>query len=214
MKFYESESLAQNDTYFDRCVTGGSCPDRSYVFAVGGASVCVKTPANCFDSNCTACKKGFKGGKCGEPCSEYEYCPEGSSASTRGNCTGDCYGCNSDDAANGRSQCVSCPENFALVEGKCVPCGKNEKSKLGNTSDQCEKDGLAAWTIAVIVVAAVVGVALIVGLGFAVSHCVKEKGPSIGVATSSHDVLFDDDDVELPVSKKGKKSDIPDDAFI
>ena len=109
---------------------------------------------------------------------------------------------------------MSCLENYALVEGKCVPCGKNEKSQLGNKSDKCEKDGIAAWTIAVIVVAAVVGVALIVGLGFAVSRCVKEKGPSIGVATSSHDVLFDDDDVELPVSKKGKKSDIPDDAFI
>lgn len=213
MKYFNNEDDT-NGVTFEKCVSGDSCPDRSYAFTVEGVAVCVKTPDNCFDSACTTCKKGLKGDKCGEPCDEFEFCPDGSSASTRGNCTDNCYGCNNNDPTNGRSQCMSCLENYALVEGKCVPCGKNEKSQLGNKSDKCEKDGLAAWTIAVIVVAAVVGVALIVGLGFGVSRCVKEKGPSIGVATSSHDVLFDDDDVELPVSKKGKKSDIPDDAFI
>ena len=212
--FIDELSAKSSSTEFEKCISGDSCPDRSYVFEVDQVAVCVQTPGNCVDNNCATCKKGFKGGKCGEQCEKYEFCPEGSSASTRGNCSEGCYGCNNNDATNGRSQCLSCLENHALVDGKCVPCGKNEKSELGNTSDKCEKDGLATWVIAVIVVAAVVGVALIVGLGFVVSRCVKEKGPSIGVATSSHDVLFDDDDVELPVSKKGKKSDIPDDAFI
>jgi len=47
-----------------------------------------------------------------------------------------------------------------------------------------------------------------------IHHCVKEKGPSIGVATAQHDVLFDDeDDVDLtPIPKKKKGGD--EDAFI
>jgi len=60
-----------------------------------------------------------------------------------------------------------------------------------------------------VVVAALI--CLIVGI----VHCVKKKGPSIGVATSQHDVLFDDeDDVDLtPIPKKNKKGG-EEDAFI
>ena len=208
MMFYDTEELAKNDTYFDHCVSGGDCPERSYVFEVNNIAVCVKTPENCFANDCATCKKGFKGDKCGEECDTFEFCPEGSSASTRGNCTDNCYGCNNDDATNGRSQCISCLENFALVNGECVPCGKNEKSKLGNTSDKCEKDGLATWAIAVIVVAAVVAVALVVGVGVGVSRCVNKAPVS--------DVLVDDNGIPLkPLSKKSRKSgEVPADAFI
>ena len=207
MKYFSDEN-ERNEVNFEKCVTGDSCPDRSYVFEVDGVSICIHTPASCVDNNCTTCKKGFKGGKCGESCEQYEFCPEGSSASSRGNCSEECYGCNNDDAANGRSQCISCQENHALVDGKCVPCGKNEKSELGNTSDKCEKDGLATWEIAVIAAAAVVGVALVVGAGVGVSHCVS-KAPA-------NDLLFDDNGVPLkPLSKKSVQSgEAPADAFI
>ena len=207
MKYFSDEN-ERNEVNFEKCVSGDSCPDRSYVFEVDQVAVCVQTPTNCVDNNCATCRKGFKGGKCGEQCEKYEFCPEGSSASTRGNCSEGCYGCNNDDAANGRSQCISCLENHALVDGKCVPCGKNEKSELGNTSDKCEKDGLATWAISVIAVAAVVGVALVVGAGVGVSRCVS-KAPA-------NDLLFDDDGVPLkPLSKKSVQSgEAPADAFI
>jgi hypothetical protein len=62
-----------------------------------------------------------------------------------------------------------------------------------------------------VIVAALLCVLLIIGI----RHCIKEKGPSVGIATSQHDVLFDDeDDVDLtPVPKKNKKGG-DEDAFI
>jgi len=62
---------------------------------------------------------------------------------------------------------------------------------------------------------AIVAILLLVGLICCIRYCVKEKGPSVGIATSQHDVLFDDEDdvVLTPVSKKNKKSG-DEDAFI
>ena len=103
---------------------------------------------------------------------------------------------------------MSCLENYAFVDGKCVPCGKNEKSQLGNKSDKCEKDGLGAGAISGIAIAAVVGVALVIGAGVGVGRHVK-KAPV-------NDLLVDENGVPLkPLSKKSRKSgDVPADAFI
>jgi len=67
----------------------------------------------------------------------------------------------------------------------------------------------------IVAAGAIVLIGAIIGLVFCIRYCVKEKGPSVGIATSQHDVLFDDeDDVDLtPVPKKNKKGG-DEDAFI
>jgi len=83
-------------------------------------------------------------------------------------------------------------------------------------SDSSKKGGLAPLYIGLIAAAGVIVVgAACVGLIFLIRYCIKEKGPSVGIATSQHDVLFDDeDDVDLtPVPKKNKKGG-DEDAFI
>jgi len=79
-----------------------------------------------------------------------------------------------------------------------------------------EDGGFPVWGIAVVcVVGAIVVVGAIIGLFFCIRHCVNEKGPSIGIATSQHDVLFDDeDDVDLTPMQNKKQKGGDEDAFI
>jgi len=120
--------------------------------------------------------------------------------------------------------CISCPAGLVAVDGACVneynsgasstkpPPTPSPKSPSASE----EKGGLKTWHFILIGVGgAIILAALVVAIICIVRHCVKVNGPSIGVATSQHDVLFDDeDDVDLtPVSKKKAKN-VDDDAFI
>jgi len=119
--------------------------------------------------------------------------------------------------------CISCPPGLVLVDGDCEDDVFNAEYSSGagsvpHSSAPASKDegGLKTWHFILIGVGgAIILAALIIALVCIIRHCVKVNGPSIGVATSQHDVLFDDeDDVDLsPVSKKNKKN-VDDDAFI
>jgi len=127
--------------------------------------------------------------------------------------------------------CITCPAGQIAVDGVCVNSENSEYSsgassstkppptpapKSPSPSPATEEGGLQTWHYILIGVGgAIVLAALVVAIVCIVRHCVKGSGPSMGVTTSQHDVLFDDeDDVDLtPVSKKKAKN-VDDDAFI
>jgi len=123
--------------------------------------------------------------------------------------------------------CISCPLGMKAVDGDCIADNEFYSSGAASSSSSSTTpkppsssttpvdEGLKGWEWALIGVAgAIVLIGIVIGGFFLVRYCLKTKGPSIGVHTGQHDVLFDDDDeVDLaPVDKKKKPVD--DDAFI
>jgi len=117
-----------------------------------------------------------------------------------------------------KEECLTCVGECSSCPTECLPKPASNTVPPASEPEPEESKALPIWAIVVIaIVAAFILCGAIITVAICVPRCIKEKGPSIGIATSQHDVLFDDeDDVDLsPMSKKGNNKKTGDeDAFI
>jgi len=115
-----------------------------------------------------------------------------------------------------KEECLSCVGECNNCPSECLPKASSSGPVETTSTQSIDSEPFPVWAIVVIsIVGCLVLCGAFVAIAILVPRCIKEKGPAIGIATSQHDVLFDDeDDVDLtPLPKKNKKSG-DEDAFI
>jgi len=207
------------DCTVDECTdcSGQECCNNMGKIFDGEPATCHECNAGSYadvDNNqCVSCPIELKCVTCtnGDSCAT---CANDSIVDSRGYCVLNCAKLYGDG-------CTSCNETQCGVCNGEDCCTKMKKAWKDNacvekTDDEEDEGGLDLWIYIVIGVAGVVVAGLLIfGLICLGRKCYKEKGPSVGVATSSHDVLFDDDDdIDLTPVKKNNKKNADDDAFI